>query len=280
MAWGKVKEQDFVGKEAHVRAPRGGAGGDPLHAHRRRPHVGGRRQALHARPRAGRDAATATPIVDAQGPPLVRHERGRGAVGRQARPDGVPAARARGRRARELAVEYMRRALPRHASTSSARRRSSTRRTRGSGREGSSSCVKRVPMTGGRIVLTADEQAIETQAPRLHDQPARGVRRRGGGAARRGARRRVGRADARAARGGGAAPRRDGARRRPRDPPRRPDGEEWDPQATAGGDRRGDPRRRVRERAVRPDLLRQRVGRLGRTTRSASGSRTRSGGRW
>ena len=24
-------------------------------------------------------------------------------------------------------------------------------------------CVKRVPMTGGRIVLTADEQAIETR---------------------------------------------------------------------------------------------------------------------
>ena len=71
------------------------------------------------------------------------------------------------------------------------------------------------------------------QAPRLRDQPARGVRGRGGGAARRGARRRVGRAHAR-------------ARRRPwsscatrmaigidRAIHLVTDGEEWDPQATA-----------------------------------------------
>ena len=44
----KVKEQDFVGKEAHLAAARGGAGRDSLHAHRRRPHVVVRRCALSA----------------------------------------------------------------------------------------------------------------------------------------------------------------------------------------------------------------------------------------
>ena len=56
MTWGKVKEQDFVGKEAHLRHRERGAGRDPVHAHRRRPHVGERREALHARPRADPDA--------------------------------------------------------------------------------------------------------------------------------------------------------------------------------------------------------------------------------
>ena len=41
-------------------------------------------------------------------------------------------------------------------------------------------------------------------------------------------------------------------------------GEEWDPQATAGGDPRGDRGRACRGRDVRPDRVRQRVGRLGR----------------
>ena len=81
-------------------------------------------------------------------------------------------------------------------------------------------CVKRVPMTGGKIVLTRGRAEDRDEAPRLHDQPARGVRRRGGRPPRRGERRRVGRPHARARRGRGAAPRRDGARRRPRDPPR------------------------------------------------------------
>ena len=51
-------------------------------------------------------------------------------------------------------------------------------------------CIKRVPAVAGRITLTADERAIDTKLPRLRDRAARGVRRRGGGAPRRGARRR------------------------------------------------------------------------------------------
>ena len=47
------RTQDFVGKAALPRAVRAGAGHDPVHAHRGRPHVRRRRAALHARPRAG-----------------------------------------------------------------------------------------------------------------------------------------------------------------------------------------------------------------------------------
>ena len=52
MAWGKVKEQDFVGKEAHIRHRERGSRGDPLHAHGRRPHVVVGRRALPDGPRA------------------------------------------------------------------------------------------------------------------------------------------------------------------------------------------------------------------------------------
>ena len=54
MAWGKVKDEDFVGREAHVRQRESDPVGDHVHADRRRPHVRLRRGALHARPRAGR----------------------------------------------------------------------------------------------------------------------------------------------------------------------------------------------------------------------------------
>ena len=43
MAWGKVKDQDFVGKEAHVAPPRARAGREHVHADGRRPHVRRRR---------------------------------------------------------------------------------------------------------------------------------------------------------------------------------------------------------------------------------------------
>ena len=61
-------------------------------------------------------------------------------------------------------------------------------------------CVKRVPATGGRIILTADGQDDRHPLPRLHGQPARGVRGRGGGPDRRGARRQLDRPDPRAGR--------------------------------------------------------------------------------
>ena len=76
MAWGKVKEQDFVGKEAHVRHREIGARDGHVHADRRRSHRERRAQALHARRRADRHARR-RPADRRQGPALVRHERRR-----------------------------------------------------------------------------------------------------------------------------------------------------------------------------------------------------------
>ena len=79
-------------------------------------------------------------------------------------------------------------------------------------------CVKRVPMTGGRIVLTADEQAIETRHLGFTISPHEecGVEE----AVRliEAERRLLDRPHARPARGRGAAARLHGARDRPRDP--------------------------------------------------------------
>ncbi len=78
-------------------------------------------------------------------------------------------------------------------------------------------CVKRVPTVGGAITLTADRRAIDTKDVGLHDQPARGVRGRGGGPAGRAVRRVGDGADARARSRRGAASRpawRSGRRRR------------------------------------------------------------------
>ncbi len=49
MAWGKVKDEDFIGKEAHVRHREEEPADDHVHADRRRPHLEVGRQALHAR---------------------------------------------------------------------------------------------------------------------------------------------------------------------------------------------------------------------------------------
>ena len=67
----------------------------------------------------------------------------------------------------ELAVLYMNELFP-VTVASPARRRCSTRTTSGSRRPARSGmkilvCVKRVPLTGGKMVLTADEQALETR---------------------------------------------------------------------------------------------------------------------
>ena len=56
MAWGKVKEQDFVGKEAHVRHREEAPAAILCTLHGRRPHLVVRREALPAGPRADRDA--------------------------------------------------------------------------------------------------------------------------------------------------------------------------------------------------------------------------------
>ena len=120
MARPKVKEQDFIGKEAHLRHRERRAGRDPLHADRRRPHLGERREALPARPRADRDARRHA-AHRRQGPPLVRHERRRRPVARQVHPARLPAARAR-RRGRRARRRVHGRALPGDGRRSPARR--------------------------------------------------------------------------------------------------------------------------------------------------------------
>jgi glycine/D-amino acid oxidase-like deaminating enzyme len=91
-------------------AGREGAGRADVHAHGRRPQLEGRDQALPARARADRPrgwhAAHRQPW-----PPLVRDERGDGAVGREVPPHGVPADGARGRREEALRGVHER-ALP------------------------------------------------------------------------------------------------------------------------------------------------------------------------
>ena len=173
------------------------------------------RQALHARRRADPDRATASRSSTRKGRRSYVTSAGAGPVDRQAHPDELPAARAR-RRRRAAAGRVHGRALPGDGRRRPTRRRCSTPTTRASGSMNILVCVKRVPLTGGKIVLTDDERAISDAPSRLHGQPARGVRRRGGGPAGRAARRLVDRADARPARGRGAAARHDGDRRRPR----------------------------------------------------------------
>ena len=74
MAGPRVKDEDFVGKEAYLRHREAEPAADPLHADRRRPHLGDRRQALHARPRA--DPHPRRRAADRRaGPPLVRDQR-------------------------------------------------------------------------------------------------------------------------------------------------------------------------------------------------------------
>ena len=191
-----------------------------------------RRQALHARPRADLDPRRGA-ADRPQGPPLLRDERGRRAVDRQAHPDGLPAARARPR-GRPSSPSSTWASGTRSRSPWPARRRSSTPRTPGSGAALDEHPLLRQAGADDRRQDRPHRRRAGDRdpPPRLHDQPARGVRRRGGGADRRAARRQLDRAHARAARGRGAAARRDGARHRPGDPARRPTAE-LGPQATA-----------------------------------------------
>ena len=66
MAWGKVKDQDFVGKEAHVRHREEEPAAHHVHADRRRPHLGHgvKRYMLGGEPILTRDGEA---IVDAKG---------------------------------------------------------------------------------------------------------------------------------------------------------------------------------------------------------------------
>ena len=99
------------------------------------------------------------------------------------------------------------------------------------------------------------------RVPRVHDEPARGVRGRRGGAAGREARRRGNGVDARPRRGGRTVALRGQPRRRQRRcccRSRGPTGIRSEPRRDCGSDRRP----RGGGRCLRPDPVRQRVGRF------------------
>ena len=156
----KVKEQDFVGKEAHLRhreeEPAAVLCTLTVDDH----NSANGREALPAGTRARRLARRCA-AGRREGPPFVRDQRGRRPVDRQAHPHGVSAARAGERRSRA------RGRVPGRAVSGHGRRRRSDADLRS--RELADplvnvlACVKRVPLTGGTIVLTEDAQAIATQ---------------------------------------------------------------------------------------------------------------------
>ena len=195
------------------------------------------------------------PLVDAKGRRFVRDERGLGAVRREAPPDGVPAAGARERR-HEARRRVLRRALP---GDGRGRRRDAALRPRERADPLLTPsmnilvCVKRVPATGGRIVLTPDGPTSTPATSASRSAPTRSApSRRPSGSWRR-----------------TAAPRAvltlgpPAAEEQLRDAMAigieraillETDGRDWDPVATAGAIVDGDPRPGGRERR-RFDLI-------------------------
>ena len=106
MAGARSRTQDFVGKEAHLRhreaEPAAILCTLTVDDHTSRDGV----EALHARPRADPDARRRAARPTRKGRRSYVTSAGAGPVDRQAHPDGLPAARARGR-GRAAAVEYM-----------------------------------------------------------------------------------------------------------------------------------------------------------------------------
>ena len=222
MAWGKVKDQDFVGKEAHVRHREE----DPaavmctLTVDDHTPPSGRKRYMLGGEPIVTRDGE---PLVDAKGRRSFVTSAGAGpSVGKHILMSYLPPEHAQAW-ASELAVRVHERALPGHRRGAPTRRRSSTPTTSAS-RPPAPFRHEDPRLRQARAAHRRQDGADRRRAgardapPRLHDQPARGVRRRGGGAARGAARRRGHRAHARARRGRGADPRLARDRRRPRHP--------------------------------------------------------------
>ena len=160
MAWWKVKSEDFVGKEAHL-------------AHREAEPVaklctltiddhttasGMKRYPLGREPVTLRDG---TPLTDAHGRRSYVTSTGAGpSIGKHIVMSYLPPEHAN--EGEQLAVEYMTELLPGDGRHRRLDGRPSIPRTRESARE-ILVCVKRVPITGGRMVLTEDAQALETK---------------------------------------------------------------------------------------------------------------------
>ena len=259
-AWpgARSRTQDFVGKEAHLAPARGGAGGGPLHAHRRRPHVGDRREALHARPRADPDRATASRSTDAQGPPLVRDERR--APGRRSASTScmayLPPEHANV--GEQLAVEYMGERYPGHGRRRRLDADLRPRERADPAREDPRLRQARADDRRARSCspTTSRRSRRATSASRSARTRSAASRRRCGSSRRTAARSVVltlGPPEA-------EEQLRDvhGDRRRPRRSMLVTDGEEWDAQATAAAIVEAV---RADGSGVRPDRVRQRVGR-------------------
>ena len=161
MAWGKVKEQDFVGREAHLRHRES----EPaaimctLTVDDHTSASGVKRYMLGREPITTRDGA---PLVDAKGRrSFVTTAGSAPSVGKYVLMAYLPPEHAQrgggaGRRVHERALSRYRRGGRLDADL----------------RPGEHPhpllmdilvCVKRVPLTGGKMVLTADERAIETR---------------------------------------------------------------------------------------------------------------------
>ena len=160
MAWGKVKEQDFIGKAAHVaqRDAEPAARMCTLTVEDHTSASGVKRYMLGGEPiltRAGDG------IVDAKGRRSFVTSAGAGpSVGKHLLMAYLPPEHARV--GEELLVQYMGEQYP--VTVASA---DSTLGVRSRQQPGAVVnvlvCVKRVPLTGGRITLTEDERAIQTR---------------------------------------------------------------------------------------------------------------------
>ena len=166
MAWGKVKDEDFVGKEAHVRH----RSEDPatvmctLTVDDHTAADGRRRYMLGGEAIQTRDGA---PLTDARGRRSFVTSAGAGpSVGKHLLMSYLPPDYAVV--GEELAVLYMNELFPRDRRQRLLRRGVRPGQRAGQGRRRGPGmkilvCVKRVPLTGGKMVLTADEQALETR---------------------------------------------------------------------------------------------------------------------
>ncbi len=161
MAWGKVKAQDFVGKEAHV-AQRESEPVTHMCALTMDDHTasdGRKRYPLGGEPIVTRDGGE--PLLDAKGRRSFVTSAGAGpSIGKHILMAYLPPEHAQV--GNELAVEYM---TERYPVTVAERRLDRGLRPR----EHAGAlvrilvCVKRVPLTGGKMVLTPDAQALETR---------------------------------------------------------------------------------------------------------------------
>ena len=106
MARPTVKDRDFVGREAYSRQRDAAAGGRPVHADRRRPHVEERRASATCSGASRSCAEDGSPLVDAKGRRSYVTSAGFRAVGRQAPADELPAAGRRRSTGTKLLVEY------------------------------------------------------------------------------------------------------------------------------------------------------------------------------